>query len=101
MEMWLDDKRPPPHKDAHVTWVVTAEDAIALLETGQVTSASLDHDLGLGKTGYDVVCWMEEHDAWPERGVRVHSMNPVGRQRMESVIERAYERRDEKKASGV
>jgi hypothetical protein len=39
-------------------------------------------------TGYDVVCWMEEHGVWPPKGVEVHSMNPVGRARMQAVIDR-------------
>jgi hypothetical protein len=44
------------------------------------------------KTGYDVVCWMEEHGMWPVDGITVHSMNPVGRARMEAAIRRHYER---------
>jgi hypothetical protein len=35
---------------------------------------------------------MEEHNTWPPDGVGVHSMNPVGRKRMEAVIERQYGR---------
>lgn len=35
---------------------------------------------------------MEAHDMWPPDGVRVHSMNPVGRQRMEAAIRRHYGR---------
>lgn len=41
-------------------------------------------------TGYDVVCWMEEHGRWPEQKPMVHSANPVGAARMRAVIERAY-----------
>lgn len=72
-----------------------------MLKTGQVRFASLDHDLSveatLGNwrnevTGYQVVLWMEENDAWPPDGVRVHSMNPAGRQRMEAAIRRHYGR---------
>jgi hypothetical protein len=101
MNLWLDDVRDPAkHGYIGFTWVKTADEAIALLRTGEVERAFLDHDLsedatmGTPKpgetTGYTVVCWMEENDVWPPRGVRVHSMNPVGKRRMESVIHKHY-----------
>lgn len=76
------------------TWVTNTDAAIALLKTGNVTEASLDHDLGCmdNHDGYRVVCWMEEHDVWPPNGVKVHSANPVGKLRMQQVIKTAYER---------
>jgi len=94
MDLWVDDKRPPEaYGFEGFTWARTSEEAIALLRTGEARLASLDHDLGLESgTGYDIVCWMEEHNTWPPDGVRVHSMNPVGRKRMETVIERQYGR---------
>jgi hypothetical protein len=94
MDLWVDDKRPPEaYGFEGFTWARTSEEAIALLRTGEVRFASLDHDLGLESgTGYDIVCWMEEHNTWPPDGVGVHSMNPVGRKRMEAVIERQYGR---------
>lgn len=100
IRLWLDDIRDPA-LFGYIGWVwaKTAKDAIALLETGLVTEASLDHDLSVEHypwnckdidkttgTGYDVVCWMEEHNVWPVNGTRVHSQNPAGRQRMEQVI---------------
>lgn len=42
-------------------------------------------------TGYDVVCWMEEHGHWPKEKPTVHSANPVGARRMQVVIDRAYQ----------
>lgn len=106
MKLWLDDIRPPhEHGCLGWTWAKTARESIALLKTGEVTEASLDHDLSFDpmqrcvaglppvdgeETGYTVVCWMEEHDVWPADGVRVHSMNPVGRERMRFVIGRHY-----------
>ena len=102
MEMWVDDWRTPPESgDVPVIWVKTYREAIELLKTGQVQSASLDHDLGTWMTGYNVVCWMEENNVWPEHGVAVHSQNPVGRERMEAVIKRAYGQRDERRAAGI
>ena len=100
MKLWLDDIRDPNHHGCiGWTWVKTADEAIAMLDTGLVEEASLDHDLTVDqtlgkndgeKTGYTVVCWMEANGVWPSKGVRVHSQNPVGRKRMEDVIRRAY-----------
>ena len=99
MILWLDDIRNPcQHGAIGAVWARNYEQAIALLETGEVTIASLDHDLTLeqtiglsqdGHTGYDVLVWMEKHDIWPEE-VYVHSANPSGRYRMFQVIQKHY-----------
>lgn len=100
--LWLDDVRPPwKHGFVGAEWVKTAEAAITELATGKYDYASLDHDLsematiGMApageKTGYDVVCWLEQNPQfWPSRGVRVHSMNPSGAERMRAVISAHY-----------
>jgi len=101
MKLWLDDTRDPVRCGRiGWTWVKTADEAIALLATGQVRKASLDHDLSIAatlgnpaadeRTGYTVVCWMEQNNMWPPEGVETHSMNPVGRRRMIDVIARHY-----------
>jgi hypothetical protein len=108
MKLWLDDVREPWRFGClGWEWVKTAEEAIALLKTGNVEKASLDHDLTpeqtmagalLGaikedgvKSGYDVVLWLEQNPQyWPPKGTIVHSMNPVGRDRMAKVIARHY-----------
>jgi hypothetical protein len=98
VKLWLDDIRPP-HKYGCIGWhwAKTGQEAIDVLKTGKVEEASLDHDLTelrtLGQddgseTGFDVVLWMEANDVWPVLGVRVHSLNPIGKQRMEDVIRR-------------
>lgn len=89
-----------------------------LLSEGEIwENASLDHDLGacqdcLGGlsiedwlrknafvsmpncehfgTGYTFVQWMIENEIWPTNRPRVHSMNPVGRKRMEEDIEKYW-----------
>jgi hypothetical protein len=93
VRVWLDDLREAPPGWVRVR---TPEEAIALLETGEVTEMSLDHDLGLldgerERTGYDVLLWLEREVAegrWvsPLPEIRVHSANPVGRARMERAI---------------
>jgi hypothetical protein len=58
-----------------------------------VTELSLDHDLGddsIG-TGYDVLTWLEEqvhcHSFTPPPVIKVHSANPVAKQRMLAAIQ--------------
>lgn len=52
----------------------------------------LDHDLGLGKTGYDIMNWLEEHpEHLPDR-IIIISANPVGRRNMERVVRRLYKK---------
>jgi hypothetical protein len=109
MLLWLDDIRDPcDFGFSGYYWAKTAEEAITIFRTTMVDKASLDHDLTyeqmeggiLGevredghKSGYDVVMWLEEHPKyWPPNGVRVHSQNPAGRQRMEQVVYRHYGR---------
>lgn len=105
MTLWLDDIRPP-HQHGHISadWVKTVDAAIAALKTGRYDRASLDHDLSeaatMGcappneKTGYHVVLWLEANpEYWPEGGVCVHSMNPVGATRMRKIIHAHYGRR--------
>ncbi len=112
MRLYLDDLREPPQGFTLVRDIAAAKLA---LESGEVTDASLDHDLGScaecmgGKsieewmddhhnqampncehigTGYNLVCWMEETGHWPTDTIRVHSSNPVGRMRMLQAIQK-------------
>ena len=88
MRVYLDDERPTP---SGWTRAYTSSEAIALLSTGQVTIISLDHDLGPPEagTGYDVCLWLEEQvvlNRFTPPEVRIHSANPVGRQRMQAAV---------------
>lgn len=93
MKVFLDDKRPCPEGWTLVRW---PEEAIALLQTGEVTDISLDHDLGDDDhgTGNDVVLWVEEqvvlHGFKPPK-MSVHSDNWAKRPIMEAGI-RSIER---------
>lgn len=89
IRIWLDDKRSPP--DGHVScrW---PEEVIALLKKGDVDSISLDHDLGEDsgyenpRTGEAVLKWIEEQvattDYIPPKSIRIHTQNPVAKDRM-------------------
>lgn len=85
--LWLDDLRKPPDDDW--TWVKTVDDAIVLMEAGDVTVASLDNDLGEGvREGRTLVYWMAENDRWPLEVLDVHSQNAVASEYMIKMIER-------------
>lgn len=82
IRVWLDDVRPMP-KEGFDVHVKTAEEAMALIQNGQVAFMSFDHDLGdpNAKTGYDVAKLVERL-AFDNKLARfewaVHSMNPEG-----------------------
>jgi len=57
--LFLDDRRDPPDR----SWVVVRsfEEAVAYVEQhGMPGFVSFDHDLGLGKTGFDFAKWLVE-----------------------------------------
>ena len=89
MKVYLDDERPTPEGWVAARW---PDEAIRLLETGEVTELSLDHDLGDDErgTGYTVVLWLEE--AVATRGfvppeVTVHTANASARVKMLQGVE--------------
>jgi len=92
IKLWVDDVRPMPNEyNKHAK---TAKEAIETVRQGNVIIMSLDHDLGEGGSGYDVACEIEKlaHDnvimpiVW-----RVHSMNPVGRDKIIAALRKADE----------
>jgi hypothetical protein len=124
--LWLDDERKPPSViDSGIpwTWAKTADEAIEYLKTSEVVFASLDHDLAdehyfenakahqegrllntsgcKEKTGMSVINWMEEQNVWPRQGVRVHTLNAQGQDRMLSVVNKIYGRRFQYHFNGV
>ncbi len=57
----------------------------------------LDHDLecyegGREYTGYHIMCWLEEHPEHLPKRIEIVSDNPVGRVRMQLVIDKLYGR---------
>lgn len=116
-DLWLDDERKPPtFSDCGIfwTWIKTVDEAIEILKTKTVEFCSLDHDLAYEhyhefilsqqenrefdrtkfkeKTGYDILLWMESNNIWPNAGIRIHTMNTVGKLTMLSVVQNHYGR---------
>jgi len=93
IKVFLDDVRPTPEG-----WVraCTREEVIELLHSGQVEVISLDFDLGFRdeqqrRTGEVVLQWLEEKVFRGEADfevpeIRIHSSNPVGRQRLQRAL---------------
>lgn len=89
LHVWLDDLRPI--RPGYNVLAKTADEAIALLKTGNVESISLDHDLGPPEagTGYDVAQWIEQaafHKSIKPLNWNIHSANPVGAQNMKHAL---------------
>ena len=93
MKLYLDDERTAPDGWVQVRW---PDEAIKLLQMGEVTNLSLDHDLGDDQrgTGYDVLLWIEQEVAscqfTPPAKIEVHSANPPARKRMQAAIESIF-----------
>jgi hypothetical protein len=84
-KLFLDDERFP--RDYDEDWVIarTFDDAVWYVEARGVPQyIAFDHDLGLGRNGYDFAKWLCDHIninsvEVPENFMfQVHSMNPVG-----------------------
>jgi hypothetical protein len=82
--LYLDDVRhcPKEIQDAYV--VMTARDSYRAIDVIDFCVSDnvemyiyFDHDLGEGKSGYDVAKYIVENQI-PVAGYCVHSMNPVG-----------------------
>lgn len=81
MKVYLDDERKTPEGFVRVCW---PDEAIKLLETGDVELISLDHDLGDDDrgTGYDVLLWIEEQvylNGFKVPEIIIHSSNSSAR----------------------
>jgi hypothetical protein len=90
IRLWLDDVRPMP--DGFDVWVKESFWAKMLIAKRLVSHISFDHDLGEGKTGYDVAKLIEELAYDKELAPMtwdIHSANPVGRKRIEQAMQSA------------
>lgn len=100
INIFMDDMRPGPMGDAGwganltdwMSWVIvrSIENVKQFLEMGIVDQLSLDHDMGIQDTGYDLVKWMAEHEVWPKGQIWIHSANPVGVENMVATVNRYH-----------
>ena len=81
--LYIDDVRTP--KDKTMKVVKSFDEAISFIKRYDVPEfISFDHDLGEGKSGYDIVKWIVDQDILGNIHVpdnftfNAHSANPVG-----------------------
>lgn len=84
-----------------IEYVARTYDAgIEMLKMGEWDMLWLDHDLGAIRkcysdrdyelTGYDILCWLEEHPEYLPKKITVVSGNPSGAERMEKLVKKLY-----------
>lgn len=100
----MDDERPLPDGYAEAGWTIarTFHEAVTKLELLEFDEVSLDHDLGQGSvyghremTGYDILNWLVYrkvlNEGYTPPVVHVHTANPVGRDKMDSIVKQYFE----------
>ena len=92
MKLWIDDVRPAPEGYWLAQSVGQAKLAIQIVENGHelIELIDIDHDAGDyvsdGGDYINLLNWLEETGRnYP---IRIHSMNPVGRENMRRIIQR-------------
>jgi len=98
MKIWLDDLRPAPQD---YVLCHSVNEAIRMIEIHETTESidliDCDHDLGDyaydGGDGIKLLDWLLERGTlYP---IRLHTMNPVGRDNMQRMIDRYWNARGE------
>lgn len=105
--LWIDDIRPQPDDDDEYVWANARSfhEAIIKLELLDIDHVSFDHDIASfygdrELTGYDIAMWLvgQATDGIDiPTSYDVHSANPVGRERIQGVIDRYLTPDDEVK----
>lgn len=94
MKIWLDDVRVAPGGYIWVKSVNQAKRMILVAESlgEDIVELNLDHDLGDyaqdGGDGIKLVLWLAETKRY--YFIRLHTMNPVGRENMQAIIDRYW-----------
>lgn len=94
--IWLDDLRPAPEG---YFWCRSVNEAKLCIETAEryhekISVIDCDHDLGiyakLGGDGIKLLDWLAERETYYP--VELHTMNPVGRENMQRILDRFWPR---------
>jgi hypothetical protein len=79
-KLWVDDIRRPP--DDTWAWARRNHEALLILQSGEITECSLDHDMGLHEHDPD------QPNADEERIPMEHQLEPDGRALVDEMIRR-------------
>lgn len=77
----------------NVTIARTFDDGLKHLREQKWDVLYLDHDLGEDdefKTGYGIMCWLENNQEYLPKNIEFVTSNPIGRMRMKIVKEKLY-----------
>ena len=94
LQLWLDDIRPAP---AGYVWVKSVNQAQRFILGAEnlgedILELNLDHDLGDyaydGGDAIKLMLWLAETERFYP--VELHTMNPVGRENMQALIDRYW-----------
>lgn len=98
VNLYLDDVRTCPENYILVT---SYDEFVDFIKNKEFPNfISFDHDLGLGKTGYDCAKFLVEYCLEKQLnlpGFFVHSQNPVGKLNIESLLKNFQKFQDPKK----
>lgn len=97
--IWLDDERDPADRRWHSTFPIDSEQIVwiksfssfvdEIIRNGLPAAICFDHDLGEGGSGMDAAKWLTEYcldNRVPLPIYEVHSMNPVGKENIVSLL---------------
>ena len=97
VKIWLDDERTAPKGYMHFHSV---NETIDFIKNSGNTNILLDLDHDLGEYSYDggdaikLILWLLENDYQNNNlykfHFQIHTMNPVGRQNMQALIDRYF-----------
>ena len=96
IKIWLDDIRTPPAPEEYY-WCTSVNDTKYYIQECEkrgtkITELDLDHDLGdYAKDGGDaikLILWLIETERFYP--IKLHTMNPVGRENMQALIDRYW-----------
>lgn len=100
MKLLIDDTRECPFEDFWTGRLIndvdvtcrTFDDGIDALKSQKWDMLYLDHDLGdeQGRTGYDIMLWLEKNPEYCTGKIFCVSINPSGRDRINHVIRKLY-----------
>ena len=92
MKLWIDDVRPAPKGYVWCKSVGQTKQVIRANELRHETIEILDLDHDAGDYAFDGGDYIKLFDWLEETGrnypIRIHSMNPVGRENMRAIIRR-------------
>ena len=91
MKVWLDDLRPAP--EGYI-WCKSVNEAKRIIVSAEKSISVIDCDHDLGDFAYDggdgikLLDWLAENELFYP--IRLHTMNPVGRENMMRLVERYW-----------